>query len=58
MTDADTYRHWAFIGYSHHDARIARRLKARLALEWVPRVCRDEVRGSPSRFADVFLDTR
>jgi len=49
-------RYWAFLSYSHHDKRVARRLCRELALRAVPRAFRSRVSGADSRFRRIFLD--
>jgi hypothetical protein len=50
-------RYWAFISYSHHDRRVARRLVKHLKRARVPRAFRDRVSSRSPRFSDIFLDT-
>src|SRR5262245_32688840 len=59
MTNQPTpFKYWAFVSYSHHDKRVAKRLVAELAAKAVPRSLRDRVVGSPTRFAPIFRDER
>lgn len=58
MSAADPYRYWAFVSYSHHDARVARQLTDRLARVAVRGAARKRVAGAPARFAPLFVDTR
>jgi hypothetical protein len=51
------YRYWAFISYSHHDRRVAQRLKAALARARIPRRFRTRVASGAAYVTDVFLDT-
>jgi uncharacterized protein YkuJ len=50
------FKYWAFLSYSHHDKRVAKRLVAELAAKTVPRSFRNRVAGRPARFAPVFRD--
>ena len=52
------FKYWAFLSYSHHDKRVAKRLVAELAAKVVPRSFRNRVTGRPARFAPVFRDER
>jgi hypothetical protein len=59
MRDRGTpYKYWAFVSYSHHDKRVARRLVAELAKRSVPRRFRSRVVGQPGRLAAIFRDER
>lgn len=50
------YEYWAFISYSHHDARVARLLVDRLRRALVPRERRRDIIGASSHFQPVYLD--
>src|SRR5262245_3932161 len=52
------FKYWAFVSYSHHDKRVAKRLVAELAAQPIPASFRDRVEGAPRRFAPVFRDER
>jgi hypothetical protein len=52
------FKYWAFLSYSHHDKRVAKRLVTELAAKVVPRLFRNRVAGRPARFAPVFRDER
>src|SRR5262245_3169018 len=59
MADRITpFKYWAFLSYSHHDKRVAKRLVAELAVKAVPRSFRDRVAGRLARLAPVFRDER
>ena len=57
--DAPTRKYWAFISYSHHDARIARRLQRTLETYRLPRRLvgqRSAAGVVPAQLKPIFLD--
>jgi hypothetical protein len=49
-------KYWAFISYSHHDKRVARRLALELGKCVVPQGYRTRVSSGTNRFTPIYLD--
>jgi hypothetical protein len=49
-------KYWAFISYSRHDKRVARRLALELGKFVVPRCYRTRVSSGTNGFAPIYLD--
>jgi len=52
----ETPEYWAFISYSHHDKRLARKFVQELSKQVVPPPFRRQIKRQSKRFDSVFLD--